>query len=578
MATYSGTGTGTSGGSNYTLTLTVTETSYSTANNTSTVAWSLTLKSSNGYSFADWSFPITANVDGSVYNETTSRSLAANSTITIASGTKTITHNSDGTKSIACGATVRATSAYYLPGNIDVSGTLTLTTIPRKSSVSCNSFNIGDATTITITRASESFTHTLTWAFGSASGTIATKTSAISVPYTFNAATLYAQIPNGTYGTGTITCQTYSGNTSIGTTTCNFRAYAVASDCTPTVAISVVDTNATTIALTGSNTKLIKGFSDAYVTVSATPKNSATISSYLITTGAADARTSTSSSHTFTGIKSNNMSGKATDSRGYYDIKYKTFSGSDWINYVPLAFTKATVVRPESTADTATLTMEGNFFNGSFGAVTNTLTAKYRYKETGGSYGSWVTVTPTLSDNTFSYTTTLSSLSHNTEFVFQFYIEDSLMSSSPKYTLTKGIPIIRVGKDYVEINGDLEVNSSSFFWVVDAGSNANGQYIKFSDGTMICVGRRETDTITWTQDGSAYIAGVFNFVNFPQTFYAAPYVTKSIEYVTPSSRYISINGQTAPSTTNPGGFNLKTYWNATNTNARVVYVAIGKWK
>ena len=114
--------------------------------------------------------------------------------------------------------------------------------------------------------------------------------------------------------------------------------------------------------------------------------------------------------------------------------------------------------------------------------------------------------------------------------------------------------------------------------VVDAGSNANGYYIKYADGTMICTGRRETDTITWTADGSAYIAGVFNFANFPQTFYAAPYVSKSIEYVTPSSRYISINGQTAPSTTNPGGFNLQTYWNATNTNARVVYVAIGRWK
>lgn len=131
MATYEATGTGTTGAQYYTLSLEVNETSYSIANNTSEVSWALKLSSRNNYSFSSWSFPITANVDGEVYNENISRSMSANSTITIASGTKTIYHNSDGTKSISCSATVRATGASYLPGNIDVSGTLALTNIPR---------------------------------------------------------------------------------------------------------------------------------------------------------------------------------------------------------------------------------------------------------------------------------------------------------------------------------------------------------------------------------------------------------------------------------------------------------------
>lgn len=126
---------------------------------------------------------------------------------------------------------------------------------------------------------------------------------------------------------------------------------------------------------------------------------------------------------------------------------------------------------------------------------------------------------------------------------------------------------------------DLQDNvETAISGIVESGSNANGYYIKFADGTMICIGRRETDVITWTADGSAYIAGVFSFSNFPQTFYSTPYVSKSIEYVSPSNRYISITGGAAPTTTNAGGFNLQTYWNATNTNARVVYIAIGRWK
>lgn len=115
MAIFQNTGTGTTGAPNYTLILEVNEDSYSVSNNTSSVSWILKLSSKNNYSFSSWSFPITANVDGEVYNVSEYRSMSANSTITIASGTKTITHNSDGKKTISCSATVRATAASYLP-------------------------------------------------------------------------------------------------------------------------------------------------------------------------------------------------------------------------------------------------------------------------------------------------------------------------------------------------------------------------------------------------------------------------------------------------------------------------------
>lgn len=114
MATFQNTGTGTAGASSYTLRLVVNEDSYSVANNTSNVSWALYLIST-GYNFSTWSFPITANVDGEVYNVSEYRSLNKNSTLLIGSGSKIISHNSDGSKSISCSATCRATSASYLP-------------------------------------------------------------------------------------------------------------------------------------------------------------------------------------------------------------------------------------------------------------------------------------------------------------------------------------------------------------------------------------------------------------------------------------------------------------------------------
>ncbi len=95
---------------------------------------------------------------------------------------------------------------------------LTLKTVPRTSSISMSSTVMGSTGTISISRDSSTFTHTLTYSFGSVSGTIATKTSAASLDWV-PPLSLASQIPNSTSGTCTLTCYTYSGSTLIGTST-----------------------------------------------------------------------------------------------------------------------------------------------------------------------------------------------------------------------------------------------------------------------------------------------------------------------------------------------------------------------
>lgn len=430
------------------------------ANNVSRVNWELNLYSFNNYAFSYhtlyWYIAIAGleiEPNGYLYPA----ALSANSSITIASGTATIPHQTDGSKLAYCYAKLSTSSGSYMPGTMEATGNLKLTDVPRTSSVSCNSFNIGDATTIVISRASDSFTHTLTWAFGNASGTIATKTSATTVGATIPASSLYAQIPNSKSGVGTITCQTYSGDNLIGTSTCSFTAYAKESECIPTVSASIADTNDTTIALTGSDTKFIKGFSNAKVTISATAKNSASISSYLTSCG--DGRTSSTAITQFNNINSKYISVKATDSRGYPKSVDYTL---DWIEYIRLAFTSITVKRPESTADKANMTIKGNYFNNTFGNISNSLILQYRYKEGTGEYTDWTTLTPTITENTFTYTELLENLDHNKEYTFEFMIDDQLMTVySDPVVLTKGIPVLRVGKDYVDISGILKENGNN---------------------------------------------------------------------------------------------------------------------
>ena len=139
---------------------------------------------------------------------------------TFASGTMEIDHESDGSKTF----TVSAFSG-WLYGNGDYNApaqSFELPTIPRATVPSMGAATIGEEVTIILPRASSTFTHKLTYSFGSASGTIgsALGTSAVwRLPES-----LAAQIPHDPGGTGTLTCVTYSGSTLIGSKTIAFTA------------------------------------------------------------------------------------------------------------------------------------------------------------------------------------------------------------------------------------------------------------------------------------------------------------------------------------------------------------------
>ena len=165
--------------SKYTLQFTVYEISNSIniENNTSDVYWQLDLIS-RGSSFSGWYVNSLATVKDTVLEDNSKKTIGYNSVLTLGSGTKTITHNSDGSAEISIAASVNtATSQSYLPGSAAISAKLSLTTIPRASNVYCSSPYIGDVATITIDKRSSSFTNTITYDIDGITGTLKTKTS-----------------------------------------------------------------------------------------------------------------------------------------------------------------------------------------------------------------------------------------------------------------------------------------------------------------------------------------------------------------------------------------------------------------
>ena len=327
------------------------------------------------------------------------------------------------------------------------------------SRVACASFNLGTNTVISITRDKSSYTHTLKYSFNGATGTIVTKTNQTSYVWTPPASTFYSKIPNMVSGYGTITCETYNGNSLIGTSSCKFYAYAVKSECLPTVIGSVVDTNEKTIALTGDSSVLVCYLSKPKATLTATAKNSATIKTIQIENPVG--LFATESPYTFDTVYSDEFRFKATDSRGYSATEVLDIE--TFIAYEPCFFDKVPIAtRIESTSTTATAELNGYCFNGSFGSQDNAITVKYRYKTSNGVYGDYIPVTPTWnSDGTFSATVTINDLSLDETYTIEFVVEDKLTSFPVESVLGQSVGDLRIAKDYVLAKNNLYIGTEN---------------------------------------------------------------------------------------------------------------------
>lgn len=402
----------------------------------------------SGPSFDYYDRTGTLTIDGKNYSFTTT--FPENTTKTICTKTLDITHGTDGKKTVKASFSIKTGMTGTLEGGVlEASTSKTLTNIPRASSVTCADGNIGSATTININRASSSFTHTITYSFSGLTGTIATKTKDTSIGWTIPTS-FYAKIPNAKSGKVTINCTTYSGNTSVGTSSTTANVFVINSG--PTVNATIEDVNEDTVALTGDSNKIVKYMSNAKVEITATAKNSATIKSKKVICGN---KSGTSTSNTLNNVESGTFVVSCTDSRGFSASKTIT---KTLVNYIKLAFTDVSLERPSTTSNTVNASLKGNWFNDNFGTTNNTLSMKYRYRQSGGSWGSYNTISPNKNGNTFSYSSSLgSSFNFNYEYEFEFVIEDKLMTVTQDVIVTQGIPILDIGKGDVVVNGELYI-------------------------------------------------------------------------------------------------------------------------
>lgn len=234
----------------YSLILRINEISYSVENNTSYVEWWVGIRSNTQYHTHN-GIPETfkVSVNGTqVLDQSFTPNVPVGTLVGVKSGTVTISHDADGSKTISVSASFSGSNpGYYAPITGSCSGTVKLTTIPRASSISIDSPSIECGNTINIngSSASKNFTHKIyaTWN-GKTSElvTIASGTTTPSFSYTIPTA-WEKDLPNSTSGIATFTLETFSGSNSVGSKSVN-ATIKVRSGVVPSIdSIKITDAN-----------------------------------------------------------------------------------------------------------------------------------------------------------------------------------------------------------------------------------------------------------------------------------------------------------------------------------------------
>lgn len=409
----------------------------SIANNTSTIKWTLT---GAGKAQATWykAGGFYVNIGGNVVcNWSTDKRITLYNGTKIASGTTTLSHAADGSKSFSIN--IQA-GIYTYARNCSGTGNFSLNTIARASQPSCithpnNTQNVGDiGGTITIhMNKKANFKHTVRYMWGSLSGTIATNV-VDNCQWTLPLS-LANQLPNSTSGYGTIYVDTYNGNTKVGTKSCRFDATVPASIKPSISSASIAIDNSANNTINSWGLYVV-GYSKARISATASGSYGSTISSFTISGGYSVTRSGSSLSYTgntFTSSGSKSFNIIAKDSRGRSSVS-KLAGTITVYEYNNPSITLFSVRR--SSTDSKKMVVHANW---SFSSVNNknAATATLYYKRSTSS--SWTTY-GVISKNTDVTLTTefLEEFSYN----FKIIVRDSVGNSAQEESFSSTIDVL----------------------------------------------------------------------------------------------------------------------------------------
>lgn len=367
-------------------------------NNRSTVNVDVRLRT-NGYaSMSGVTADLTLRVNGATNVERPSINIGTSSSQFIYAHDYVVPHNSDGTKTVNIQVSLNLNVGGY--GSSTVEFNLPLATIPRASSGSVTSGDLGTPVKISIDRKVSAFKHTLRYDWNGVTGTIA---SNVDTSYSWTLPMNFAdKIPNATSSWGRIFIDTYNGSTKIGTTEATFTGNVPASVKPTLASITLTDTNTAVKSLLNTANTFVQVMSNIQVAFNnASGAYGSTISSYRAEI--VGRNQSTNSNNGLLGMM--NFNGTVTIRATVTDSRGRTSDPIDVQATVLEYFTPQlsfTAKRSGSDSTTVTITRNARIAPLTVGGKQkNKMIISFKYKEhsatdyttdTGSAGGTWTTI------------------------------------------------------------------------------------------------------------------------------------------------------------------------------------------
>lgn len=256
-------------------------------------------------------------------------------------------------------------------------------------------------------------------------------------------------------------------------------------------------------------------------------------------------------------------------------------------NLIPTA---SSIKRNGQISGKVNLNLTGTFYNGKIGNTNNIITVGYKYWKKGATepttYNNIPSDVVTISNNNVSinnWTVTkngsvVTDVSKNSLYLFKIKLTDSFGETSEiELTCPKGEWLMARFKDRIDFK-KITISGTD---IIEKGTNANGSWVKYYDGTMICMQTLTLENVsvstTW---GNLYVYTdpSDNWHEFPQKFTELDHfsldIGNMIEY---NGFWLGDYGRKKIELDRWQGFCLVRPTSAT-VSAELNVLAIGKWK
>ena len=537
-------------------------TSFSEQANTSNIRWTLTLVS-KAYGQIISSSPkrYSITVDGQTWTDYNYIGIDNNTSKTLASGSKVINHNADGTKtfnwSVSQDFNINFGDSWI--GTITGSGTGTLDTLNQQANIVSVTTYFQDTANPILkykNRAGTSVTLQACISIGGVAAVPYRTISSTEETYTFNLTdaerqalrqnsssvkqqvTFYLKTIRGSstfYSTANATMEIYQGS--------------------PTLSPTVIDVGGavtehanfyyganSTIDLTGNASIIIKGHNKVQYAINAAARKEATLVSQSVSCG---------------GITKTEPTGyfeNASDS--YFDFQAKDSRGEETKQRVSMTvvdyFEPTVNIRTltSTTVDRLRVVVEGEYFSSNFGTkngntIKNLLYVYARYRKEGEEWSDWRRLVLESSTgnygNTYSLYENLEGLNYTDTYYFQAKAEDCLASVESTVFKLKVEPVFDWGRDDFNFNvpvsikkdltvtGNITTGGNAVPTLADQGTSGMWTYRKWSDGVSECWGITRVDTAITTAWGSMYVGNTkMSRLSYPYELF----IEKPVETVT----------------------------------------------